>query len=260
MVIRILIFLILVLCIGYSSQNLSESPEKVLFKAKEMIEKGENQWVSENFLKAKSLLQEALKEKFYIYLFYYYIALSDYRLSIYHLQAKDKKKAKDFIEEGIKNLERSIKEKGDFSDSYALLGALLGLKISISWYLAPSLGPKSSKEIEKAIQLDPDNPRAYLIKGISSYNTPVIFGGGVSKATKDLELSIKLFEKEKKDSSIEPSWGMGEAYARLGLCYIKKGDKKKAEEIFIEGISKAPEYSWLRHHLEKLKKSHKEVK
>lgn len=229
------------------------APE-ILLKFKEVHKRASDTCRMEDFIEAKALLQQGIKsDSSYLYLFHYYLALADFRLA--NCSSQNEKKAEEAIKEAIKNLEVSLSLKGDFSDSHALFGSVLGFRISLDPYRGPFLGRKARNSIERAIQLDPENPRAYLAQGVSYYHTPSLFGGGVDKAIKALEKAIKLFEKERKEGTIEPSWGHDEAYGWLGLCYVKKRNRPMAEEAFKKGLALNPDNSWIRYHLNKLKRS-----
>lgn len=97
-----------------------------------------------------------------------------------------------------------------------------------------------------------------FLKGIAFLNTPRLFGGDISKAIKELEMAINLFEEEKNKDSIMPDWGKGESYLWLSRAYFKYGNKKKAMEVTYKGISKCPDYLILTKYLEKLKESKEE--
>jgi Tfp pilus assembly protein PilF len=49
-------------------------------------------------------------------------------------------------------------------------------------------GARSTAEIEKAMQLDPKNPSAYVARGLDYFFTPKAFGGSQDKA-------IEMFKK-----------------------------------------------------------------
>ncbi len=228
--------------------------DEILIDLKNRLQYADNIMDYNEYLKIKALLEDLRISSPDHYLLHYYLSLTNYRLAIYNIRKKEEKKAKEFIEEAIENIRKSIRLRNDFSDSHALLGAIYGLKIPLSPFQAHFLGPKSFDELDKGIELSPYNPRAYLLRGIGYLNTPSIFGGGLSRAINDLEKSIKLFEEEKNEDSIFPSWGICEAYTWLGICYKRKGENEKARGIFLKGLEKCPEYEWLKINLKKIEK------
>ncbi|HEU4554876.1 MAG TPA: hypothetical protein VFS25_18650 [Chitinophaga sp.] len=73
-------------------------------------------------------------------------------------------------------------------------------------------GPESGMQIEKAKQINPENPRVYLLEGQALYYTPEQFGGDKKKAKEVLELALQKYAAFKPASSIAPHWG--EAHAK----------------------------------------------
>ena len=80
------------------------------------------------------------------------------------------------------------------------------------------LGMKSGMLLGKAMQLDPENPRAYFLKGQGLVYTPEQFGGGKDKAIPVLETAVEKFKKFKPASSIMPNWGEAKCKAALEEC------------------------------------------
>ena len=68
-------------------------------------------------------------------------------------------------------------------------------------------GAASQKELQKAMQQDPTNPRPYMLKGQSLKYTPEQFGGGCKTALPQLEIAMEKFTSFKAVSEIYPSWG-----------------------------------------------------
>jgi len=68
-------------------------------------------------------------------------------------------------------------------------------------------GAASQKELQKAMEQDPANPRPYMLKGQSLKYTPEQFGGGCKNAIPQLEIAMEKFTSFKAVSEIYPSWG-----------------------------------------------------
>lgn len=67
--------------------------------------------------------------------------------------------------------------------------------------------------IEKSLELNPNNPRAYTYAGIFDFFTPAQYGGG-RKAKAFLEKAEKLYTTQSQDG---PKWGLTETQ-----LYLKK--------------------------------------
>jgi hypothetical protein len=68
-------------------------------------------------------------------------------------------------------------------------------------------GPLAQEALEKAKQLNPNNPRVYLLEGEDKYFTPEQYGGSKTEAKTLFEEALKKYDAFKSASSIDPDWG-----------------------------------------------------
>lgn len=61
--------------------------------------------------------------------------------------------------------------------------------------------------IAKAKEINPENPRAYMLKAQMVYYTPAQFGGGPEKACTEVQEANAKFTNFKPTSPIAPTWG-----------------------------------------------------
>lgn len=71
----------------------------------------------------------------------------------------------------------------------------------------PVYVPKSMATMQKAMQLDPANPRPAYLLGQNTYFTPDQWGGGVEKAKPNLLKAKALFDTFVPASEFHPNWG-----------------------------------------------------
>lgn len=64
-----------------------------------------------------------------------------------------------------------------------------------------------NQAIEKAIQLNPGNPRAYYLKAVIALNMPEGMGGGAAFAKPMFETAKTRFENFQPKSPLWPNWG-----------------------------------------------------
>lgn len=69
--------------------------------------------------------------------------------------------------------------------------------------------------LEQAKNLEPRNPRVYLVMANDLYYRPAMFGGGSEKAKPLYEKAKALFATYKPDTVLSPNWGESTAAARL---------------------------------------------
>lgn len=240
--------------ISYGSETLKEDAktDSIYIEAKKMIKTAYRFWSLNDMIKARQFIERGMKIRD-DYLIRYYMGLVDYRISVYYLQQPDgKKQAGEYLGDGINNLEVSINQDPDFSESYILLSNLLGLKISLNPITGPVLGIRSSNLLKKAEKLDPTNPRLFLVEGVSLINTPGVFGGSEKKAVQILKESIKLFESEKRIAPTMPDWGHDEAYGWLIRSYIGQDSLSEAQQYIDRALTADPDNSWVRYQLQPL--------
>jgi hypothetical protein len=70
-------------------------------------------------------------------------------------------------------------------------------------------GPKSAITLQKAMELDPKNPRPHYLLGQNLYFTPAQWGGGMERAKPHLEKAMELYKaaKEAHAGEFDPNWG-----------------------------------------------------
>jgi len=70
-------------------------------------------------------------------------------------------------------------------------------------------GPLAQQALDKAKQLNPDNPRIYILEGQDKFFTPAEYGGSKTEAKKLFETALQKFEIYKLENPLEPNWGRG---------------------------------------------------
>jgi tetratricopeptide (TPR) repeat protein len=137
---------------------------------------------------------------------------------------------------------------GKIPENHALRSSVYGMMISSSPIKGMTLGPKSGMEMEKAIDMAPNNPRVWLVRGIGAINTPAMFGGGLDRAEEFLKKSIDLFATDKPVAPA-PSWGLNEAYRWLGQVYEKQQQTDSARASYTKALELEPNDKWVRYSL-----------
>jgi len=80
-----------------------------------------------------------------------------------------------------------------------------------------SYGQTAGQNLDKALQLDPSNPRLYYLRGMSLFGTPPQFGGGKDKAKPVFEKAVQLY-KVQKAKELYPTWGQKQAEDMIVQC------------------------------------------
>ncbi|MEO0235253.1 MAG: hypothetical protein ABIM42_03860 [candidate division WOR-3 bacterium] len=157
-----------------------------------------------------------------------------------------------YLDSAIYYLEKCIATNPDFSDAYALLGSLYGLKALTNLSKVVQYGKKSTEYFEKAKMINPENPRVYYLEGIGLFFRPKSFGGGKEKALSSFKKAIEFYQKE-KDNPL--SWGYLDCMAFLGFAFEELGEKENALKVYGDILEIEPNYKWVKERVEKLRQS-----
>lgn len=128
--------------------------------------------------------------------------------------------AKDqYYDRAITFIDKADSLQPNNSEIYALRGFVLGVKIGVDpMTRGMSLGPQAGMYSSKAKELNPDNPRPYMLMGQSAMYTPEQYGGGKAKALPLLETAVEKYKNFKLDNPLMPHWGEKHAKEILEQC------------------------------------------
>jgi len=169
----------------------------------------------------------------------YPAAYLKYRLAVAYYVAGKSDKADDLLAETVSDLKAIVAENPEPADAYALLATSIGMRISFRPAVrGMTMGRASDRAMKRAQELDPSNPRVWLVKGIAAHNTPTMFGGGNKKALTALNEAISIYAT---DAS---GWGQADAYIWRGLTHQGNGDTVLARADFQAALAASPDYEW----------------
>jgi Flp pilus assembly protein TadD len=164
------------------------------------------------------------------------------------LMADDSKKGevKALLEESDAVLERSAKTL-HWAETHALRASVTGQMIAVGNPMSGMwLGPRADGHMDKAVEMGPNNPRVWMLKGIGTMFKPKMFGGGADKAEKELLKAIELFAKD-RPAAPAPKWGHSEAYAWLGQVYAQQNKIAEARTAYQKALEIDPANGWVIH-------------
>jgi tetratricopeptide (TPR) repeat protein len=133
-------------------------------------------------------------------------------------------------------------------ESHALLAMVMGRMIGGDPSLGPTLGPQIPQEISAAVNIGPNNPRVWLLRGIQSYYTPTQYGGGLPVAETQLNKAIELYATDNPVPPA-PSWGKAEAFVWLGKVLQKQSRIEEARAAYKDALAIQPDYPWVTYSL-----------
>lgn len=166
----------------------------------------------------------------------YWLAYSYYYKSVYYLQQDDKKNAEISIKEGIQILEQKNSKN---AEDLSLLAMLQSFSIQFtSGISAGIISGRAKKNVQSALEMDPQNLRAHLVAGQLDFYTPAIYGGG-KKAEEYFKKAISLPDQKIKNNYL-PSWGKSTAYTFLIHHYLDKKNMDQASKHHKEATALYP--------------------
>jgi cytochrome c-type biogenesis protein CcmH/NrfG len=104
----------------------------------------------------------------------------------------DGKLIKQAAQDGAWAAERAIALASGSSEAHRLEGESLGQLIPYVFAGGPRYGPRSTREIDKAIELDPKNVNAFIARAFNYFFAPKAFGGDKEKSVQMLKKAVEL--------------------------------------------------------------------
>lgn len=171
-------------------------------------------------------------------------------LYFYKLITSDSAYMKEiYVDSAIHYLEQSVRLKINFGDAWVLLSSLYGMKGMLNYTKITTWAKKFQEAIEKAKEVDPENPLLYYQEGLSLLFRPKVFGGGKDKAKKSFERALELYKKYKDRDLL---WGYLECKAFLGYTLESMNQKDSAQRVYKEILREDQDYKWVKRQLDSL--------
>lgn len=145
----------------------------------------------------------------------YYAAFIQINISFREKEGDKKDAILDIAE---KNIEKALTINGDKSELYALHGFLYQGRIQVSAMRGMTYSQKAAEILEKAIEENPNNPRAIFLMAQNIYYTPKMFGGGSKNALPKFQEAKVKFENERGKEGITPKWGEKSNLRMIDAC------------------------------------------
>jgi len=154
---------------------------------------------------------------------HYYVAFSNAMLSFLE---KDENKRDAYLDEADKEKDEAVHLLGKENDETYVLAAMiangrLAVKPASRFQ---KYGKIFDDDLDKAKEMNPNNPRIYLLIGNSKFYKPKMFGGGKKPALPYYEKAAELYAKENVTDITIPHWGKNQNEFHLQEC--KKEDKE----------------------------------
>jgi tetratricopeptide (TPR) repeat protein len=146
----------------------------------------------------------------------YYLA---YCYSLIGFADTDMNRKDELYSKATAFINKSDSLKPNDSEIYAMKAMVMQMQIQVNPMMRGQVyGPASVAALDKAIELNPQNPRPYLLKGQALYYMPPMFGGGKDKALPLLQQAVEKFGTFRPENDLMPTWGVERAKQLLEEC------------------------------------------
>lgn len=184
---------------------------------KKSIQQLESAKTVDELLASEQNFLKLISEKKKLHEAYYYGALNNLYLAF-----QDTLRTDDYCARADKFLHQLDSMAPNNSEAYVLMAMSAGAKISVDKERRQiKFGPLANKHSDRATSINPENPRAWLIKAKTVMNAPPKLGGGPKFALKYYQKSVEKYKTYKPLSDVEPDWGKEMAQKEFEECKEK---------------------------------------
>jgi Flp pilus assembly protein TadD len=169
----------------------------------------------------------------------YRAALASSYLAEVAMELRDKKLAEQAAVRGVKAADQAIALKPDVAEYQRVLGTLCGQVVPANLITGLSYGKRAKDAIDKAVQMDPKSPAAYMARGVGNYYLPPALGGGIDLAVADFRKALVLDAKD------------ADAWLWLGIALRKQNKNGEARSAFTKSVELNPKRIWAKEQLDK---------
>ncbi|MCY4170255.1 MAG: tetratricopeptide repeat protein [Bacteroidetes bacterium] len=231
----------------------AQSNREKLIQAMAQLDDASNKRIYDQVLSARDIFQEIISEddSLAVWAHYYAGAASSSMANLIYEKTVDlgRRELASQINMGIKHLEAAVEINPTFADAWVLLATSYAHKMIVRPLKFIGLRRNYYHALEKALDLEPNNPRVVILKAIMDYTLPAIAGGDKNRAEEEFKRALTILSEETISHPYLPKWGLDIAHARLGLIYMERGDLLSARESFEQAILANPDYAWVREDL-----------
>lgn len=169
----------------------------------------------------------------------YFQAVADFRTG-----AIDRAGGKAELDRCLDRMGDLLARESDFVEGYVLEAACAGNLISSAPERVMDLSMRARRALQLAKEIEPENPRAAFVEGLSILFTPQNFGGGPKVALSRFEEAVRYFEQDGNNSGLI-RWGHDEALMWLGITLSMDDRPEEALEALREAAKLGPEAKWI---------------
>jgi tetratricopeptide (TPR) repeat protein len=172
------------------------------------------------------------------------ITEAQYGYVAYCLSTKRKKEARVELDKAMKQIDHLLEEKGPDPRLFCLRGAFYGFMIRFEPLKVKKYGTLSQESNDRALELDPGEPQAWMEKANIAFYKPAFVGGSKKEAVGLYKKAVSLYEASPGD--LEHNWLYLNCLVGLAMAYEETDQLKAAREVYERLLRKEPTFQWVR--------------
>jgi len=173
----------------------------------------------------------------------YELTEAQYGYIAWCLSVKQKEEAARLLDLADGQIEKLLNWQPGNPRIYSIKGALYGFRIQLKPLRAPSYGKKSVEANDKAIQLGPREPQAWMEKANIAFYKPAAFGGSKDEAVLLYEKAVELYEST--PGRTRENWLYLNCLVGLGMAYEKTDQIQAAGRVYEKVLRMEPSFKWV---------------
>lgn len=150
--------------------------------------------------------------------------------------------AADLAQRCVRAADDALGVQADFADALALRSACQATPLGRGSDFLPFAGRQLHKDLERARQLAPRDPRVLLVDALNDYQLSSSTGGNKDRALPKLRQAVVAFDAERAGIERQPGWGAAEAYFYLARDLLDHADAVAARDALEHALLIAPEF------------------
>jgi hypothetical protein len=132
---------------------------------------------------------------------------------------KENSKRDGYLDQAVKAINVAKAISAEESEIIALEGFATMIRVSVDpGSRGPQYAPLAMQQFNKALTLNPSNPRAMALMAQMQYGTAQFFGSATTEACETLKKSLESFDTYKSENPLAPQWGRGMAEGMKEKC------------------------------------------
>ncbi len=136
---------------------------------------------------------------------------------LHSFEIEDSGQKDQILDKAQQFLDKAFEIAPEESELFALQAFLYPGRIMVDpMSRGPEYVGKVYQALDDATRLNPDNPRPYFLRAITTLNMPPEFGGGPAAAKPIFETAKEKFERFQPATPLSPNWGKEQNEMEMG--------------------------------------------